>query len=389
MANRREFLQRLTAAPVVAGTVAGAFAPTPGGARAAILPAQAPSDDWIGGLRTEQDFFLASPPEFEWLREGASFWLFEENGAFAIPRLGIEAQPHTWEDRRHQTSFVGGGLAMRDYGVAALHPTIDAAGRPTILGAGPLSMRCIEPFRRWHVQYEGTPVAREVAAHPAGQQDEGKRVALRFEFELSMATPVWLQDHSPTEFARFGKGQRLDAVSVGLGWRFEQMLRGEGELSVDGETRTASVVGSRVKRRSVRTDALFLRGHCWQTAVFPDGRAFGHMVYPPHDQGYEAWHSGFIYLDGRMYQAKPVQIPWLSGGRNASSDCAFELESELGVTRIEGTAVHSLFAGVWELDLQQAGVQYKWDGQSTYGMLERSAPVWPRRPPRERAVQRG
>ena len=101
MANRREFLKRLTAAPVVAGTVAGAFAPTPGGARAAFLPAQAPSDDWSAGLRPEQDLFLASPPDFEWLREGASFWIFDENGAFAIPRLGIEAQPHTWEDRRH------------------------------------------------------------------------------------------------------------------------------------------------------------------------------------------------------------------------------------------------------------------------------------------------
>ena len=385
MANRREFLKRLTAVPLVAGT----YARTPGGVGAAPLPAQATTDDWRAGLAPERDFFLAAPSDCEWQREGTSFWLFDQEGAFAIPRFGVEAQAHTWEERRYQASVVADGLVVRDGGSARMHPTIDAAGQPAILGAGPLRMRCIEPFRRWHVRYEGTPLATDVAAHIAGTADEGRRIALRFEFELTMATPIWLQDHSPVEFAKFGRGQRWGALSVGLGWRFEQMLRGEGELSVDGAARTASVVGSRVKRRSVRTDGMFLRGHCWQTAVFPDDRAFGYMVYPPDDQGNEGWSSGFIYLDGRMYPAKPVQIPWLSGGRNASTDCSVALESELGVTRIEGTTMHPVHGEFLGFDLQQGGPRYRWDGQSTYGMLERTAPRWPRQPSPERAGQNG
>ena len=197
--------------------VAGTFAQASSEARAATMPAQESTDDWRTGLAPEQDFFFASPPDVEWVREGASFWLYDESGAFGIPRLGIEAQPHTWEDRRYQTNFVADGLVVRDRGVAPLRPTIDSTGRPTILGAGPLSMRCIEPFRRWHVAYDGTPVATDAAAHLAGEVDESNRIALRFEFELTMATPVWLQDHSPAEFAKFGKGQRWDAC-VGRSW---------------------------------------------------------------------------------------------------------------------------------------------------------------------------
>ena len=59
-----------------------------------------------------------------------------------------------------------------------------------------------------------------------------------------------------------------------------------------------------------------------------------------------------------------------------------ELKSELGVTRIEGRAVHSTIGEFRGVDIQGSGARYDWDGQSTYGMLERSAPIWPRRPPR-------
>ena len=217
-------------------------------------------------------------------------------------------------------------------------------------------------------------MATDVSAQIAREVDESHRVALRYEVELTMVAPVWLQDHSPAEFVKFGKGKRWDAASIGLGWRFEQMLRGEGEFSLDGTTRSFRVAGSRVKRRSVRTDGIFLRGHCWQTAVFPDGRAFGYMAYPPHDGGYEPWNSGFIYQGDRMYQAKAVRMPWLREITSGSTDVSFELESELGTTRIEGKTTHPTFGDVWELALQQAGAQYHWDGQSTFGMLERSAP---------------
>jgi hypothetical protein len=135
----------------------------------------------------------------------------------------------------------------------------------------------------------------------------------------------------------------------------------------------------RVKRKSVRTDGLFLRGHCWQSVLFPDGRAVGYLAYPPHADGFEAWNDGFVWQDGRMYPAKAVKIPWFDRAVAADDDVSFELESELGITRVEGRTTLSTFRlsnpDIWGLNLQQTGVRYAWDGQTAFGMLERSMPT--------------
>ena len=67
-------------------------------------------------------------------------------------------------------------------------------------------------------------------------------------------------------------------------------------------------------------------------------------------------------------------------GKNAIEDhfdVSFELESELGTTRIEGVSELSTYMLMSEkmhgLDLHQSGARYTWDGQSAYGMIERSA----------------
>jgi hypothetical protein len=336
--------------------------------------------DFSGGLGLEQDLFFAEPPSFAWLREGTSFWLFEADGAFGIPRNGVEAEPQAWESRRYQANLAfADGRVLLDSGVGAMRSPLDAEGRPAVLGAGPLTFRCLEPFRRWLVSFDGTAVDTTVAAQIARTVDETRRTPLRYAFELEMAVPAFLQDVSPTNFQTMGKGVRRDALSVGLGMRFEQLFRGEGELELDGERRTFKVGGMRVKRRSVRTDGLFLRGHCWQSAIFPDGRAFGYLAYPPHADGFEAWNDGFIYQDGRMYPAKAVKIPWLDRAVETGDDVGFALESELGVARIEGRTTLSTFRlsnpDIWGINLQQTGVRYVWDGQASFGMLERSSPT--------------
>ena len=52
---------------------------------------------WHGGLDPALDgaMFAAAPDNPE-MRESVSVWLFEENGRFAFPRLGIEAVGAEW-----------------------------------------------------------------------------------------------------------------------------------------------------------------------------------------------------------------------------------------------------------------------------------------------------
>lgn len=339
-----------------------------------------PIDPMAGGLPTHADLMLAAPPEppFDWIREGTSLWLFEEHGEFAIPRIGVEAEPHTWDRRRYAANFAfADGRVLHDSGVGAMPDVLDVSGKPTILGGGPMRFRCLEPFRRWNVSFDGEVVDTHVSHQLTQSVDRTQRVPLRYEVELTMAVPANVQDNSPQKFAKWGLGKQRDAVSVGLGWRFDQLLRGEGELYLDGQHRSFRAVGNRVKRRSVRTDGLMLRGHCWQAAVFPDGRAFGYEARPVHEGGLEPWNEGFIYQDGRMYPAKAVNPPWLKNLVARGDDVSVELHSELGVTRIEGVSELSTFRvsnqDIHGLDLHQGGARYRWGDSQAYGMIERSA----------------
>ncbi|MBU6265915.1 MAG: hypothetical protein KGN34_00150 [Sphingomonadales bacterium] len=334
------------------------------------------------GLPIDADLMLDAPPAapFDWVREGTSLWFFEENGDFAIPRIGVEAEPWSWDNRRFSANFAfADGRVLQDDGLGPMPPVIDASGRAAVMGGGPMTFRCIEPFCRWHVTFDGEMVSTHVDNQIANTVDRDRRTRLRYELELEMVVPANVQDISPAKFATWGKGKRRDAVSVGLGWRFEQCLRGTGELWVDGTHRSFRGQGSRVKRRSIRTDGLFLRGHVWQCAVFPDGRAFGFEVRPVHDDGFEPWNEGFVYQDGMMHHATVHWPKWLGEVIARGEDVSFELHSDLGVTRITGTTGLSTFrvssTKLFGLNLQQGGVLYEWDGQRAWGMIERSMPT--------------
>lgn len=334
--------------------------------------------EWRGGLAPEDDYFLAQAPEFSWIREGSSFWIYDDEGRFGIPRFGVEAEPHSWENRRYQANFtLPGGRVLLDDGAAVMHPAMDEAGKPAVLGAGPISMHCVEPWKRWKVEFDGEVHDTTLDNQIAGKAREAPRVPLRYQIKLDMKVPAYLQDCSPEAFLKRTTGERRDSLSVGLGWRIEQLFTGEGWYELDGRRESFTCSGMRVKRRSVRTDGLFLRGHCWQTAIFPDGRAFGYLAYPTHADGNPGWNYGFIWQDGRMYPAKAQVIPWLKQADSAAQDVSLELESELGTTRIDGVTMLSTMrvarSDLFGLSLEQTGVRYRWDGQTAYGMLERSS----------------
>lgn len=334
-----------------------------------------PSGEWMDGLKPEDDYFLAEAPDFSWIREGASFWIYDDKGRFAIPRTGIEAEPHTWENRRYNANFtMPGGRILSAGGSGAMHPVMDECGNPAVLGAGPIEYRCIEPFRRWLVSFDG-----EAMETTYGEAQPTPRPApLRYQVELTMAVPADVAHVTPEKFFALGKGQQRDAMSVGLGWRLEQLFTADGWVEVDGGRETFKGRGLRVKRRSVRTDGLFLRGHCWQSAVFPDGSAFGYLTYPPHDDGYAPWNFGYVWKDGKMHAGKVKDAPWLVDLEPAGEDVSFTLATDAGDVRIAGRTVlpsgRKHKTDLWGLTLQQAGVLYEWNGQKAYGMIERSTP---------------
>jgi hypothetical protein len=192
-----------------------------------------------------------------------------------------------------------------------------------------------------------------------------------------MAAPGWTQDLRPERLAGMSEAEKTDAGLMGFGWRVEQVFRAEGTFTVDGETRSFRGLGNRVHRQSVRPMGAF-RGHCWQAAVFPDGRAFGYCAYPPREDG-STYNDGYIYQNGRMYKARATKIPFLRNIMPHGDDVSLELESELGLTRIDGVTTLATFhlgnPGTNGMNNNQGGARYSWDGMTTYGMIERSSPA--------------
>jgi hypothetical protein len=344
--------------------------------------------DWSGGFEPELDGqLLAAKPADPEMRESASLWLFEENGDFALNRIGLEAVGATWDTHRCDANFAfRGGRVLAYSQLNPSLPVVGPDGRASILGAKGLIFECIEPNRKWRVRFDDE--AREgrveeqilgtfggAAGYDGDQQRKRTRVA--FDVELTMAAPCWTQDFRPEMLARLSELEQIDAGLMGLGWRLEQTCRGEGTLTIDGQTRSFKATGNRIHRQSIRPMGAF-RGHCWQAAVFPDGRAFGLCTYPPRADG-TTYNDAFVYQDGRKYKAKARNAAFLSRIQPSGADVAVELESDLGMTRIAGITTLSTFhmgqPEVNGMNLQQGAVRYEWDGLSTMGMIERSIPM--------------
>lgn len=64
------------------------------------------------------------------------------------------------------------------------------------------------------------------------------------------------------------------------GPRYEQLFRATGSMEVAGRRQDFSGSELRIRRQGVRRLEGFW-GHCWQSALFGSGRAFGYIAYPP------------------------------------------------------------------------------------------------------------
>ncbi|HEX7852733.1 MAG TPA: hypothetical protein VF503_03470 [Sphingobium sp.] len=334
-------------------------------------------DDLSGGLSPDKELVFAAQPEDPEMRESMSLWLYDDQGRFAFPRMGIEAEAHSWDNRRVQGNFsFPGSRVLNGAGMGAAHSPIAADGRPTILGAGPISFEMLEPFRRWRVVFDGSVIDGSYEQMIAKTLDPNRRTNVRLDVELEMVVPAWVQDLSPEAVAKMDPQAQIEAANMGVGWRLEQLCRARGTFTVDGQTHEFTGTGLRIKRQSVRPLAGF-RGHTWQSAVFPDGRAFGSLAYPPREDGSEGHNDAYVYQDGRFYPAKLKVVPWLRRIVSEGDDVSLELESELGITKIGGVTTPSTFRvgnpDIGGLNLQQGGAMYSWGDQKAFGMIERSA----------------
>ena len=189
---------------------------------------------------------LAERPADPEMRDSVSFWVFDDHGEIGLPRIGIEAVGANWTNHGVQANVAfPDGTVYRLRSDAPSVPATGPEGRPTVLGAGPLTFRCVEPFATWSMNFDGEMTQTSTAQLVSGDID-GPTVPVRFEVQASMAVPPWEQGALSAK-ARSLLADSVDGQLMG-GDRYEQLFRATGSVTVDGNRQEFNGTGLRIRR---------------------------------------------------------------------------------------------------------------------------------------------
>ena len=339
--------------------------------------------DTSGGLGEGlEDVFVAQPDDHE-MRESVNAWVWDARGEIGLPRVGIEAVADQWDTHDVQVNIAfADGRVFNIFGPGAVHDPFGAAGsRPRVLGAGPLSFEVLEPYGHLQMRVDGTAAATSVDAQMDGALP-GQAAAttpVEVRIDLYPAVPPFMNG-ALLEDAKRVLDTQDEGDLMGHPWRFEQLCRASGTVRVGDEHFTIEGGANRIRRQSIRRLAT-LRGHAWQAALFPSGRGFGYIAYPPRDDGKDTYNEGYVFEgSGPLVPVRVVDAPWLRTLAPKGDDvtCVLERDDGGGTVTVRGETALSTFmimppdVGGGGLQLQQATVRYTWDGEESVGMLERS-----------------
>jgi hypothetical protein len=335
--------------------------------------------DLTGGLDDELGLVWATQPDDQEMRESVNAWIWDDDFAVGLPRIGVEAVADQWDTHDIQINVVlPDGRVFNAVEPGAVHDPAGADSQPRLLGAGPLSIEMVEPFGLWKLRIDGQAHATTVDAQIGGQfPGEGELTAMHAEIDIRGAVPPWMNGSLLPE-AKWILENQEEGYLMGHPWRFEQLCRASGSLRIGDETFAVRGSANRIRRQGVRRTAS-LWGHAWQAAVFPSGKAFAYITYPERKDGKATLNEGHVFLgDGGLVPARAVDPPWLSSLAASGQDVSFGMETVDGTTyEVRGETKLSTFMVMPKelaggLQLQQAICRYTWDGETSAGMLERS-----------------
>jgi hypothetical protein len=244
------------------------------------------------------------------------------------------------------------------------------------MSAGALEFRCVEPFSTWEVTYEGPALDTSAPDLARGLSDGAPKCDIALRIEFTMAAPPWVPG---TLVQEAGTMMSSGIEGVMISDRYEQLVRTEVELRVGTDEYAFNGTGLRIRRQGVRNVEGFW-GHCWQSALFPSGRGFGFLTFPPRPDGVPSFNEGYLFDGTDLIPATVVEAPWLTSLTPIGEDASCTLRTADGDVRIEGENILSTYVAPganaeFAPALHQAGCRYTWDGEVTYGMIERSAPA--------------
>jgi hypothetical protein len=241
-----------------------------------------------------------------------------------------------------------------------------------------LSFRCVEPFQRWRVEFDGLAARTPRRDLALGLVRDTGRERVTFALDVRCVTPLW--DAASTT----GRGSMHEQVWASD--HYQQLLRIDGELTAGGQTYPISTTGVRDHSRGQRGHAMDQwGGHTLIHLLFPSGRAIGAQRMYSRD-GAPNFDMAYTLIDGVWRNADIIEVPRLSSLEDKQARAmTFEVRTEDATHRLEGEIATSWFMTPQRLGLAVGadlagpyGVfstghgRWTWDGEETVGLTERS-----------------
>jgi hypothetical protein len=365
---------------LVAGSAAATAALVPGFASAASTHTKgtgAAMSDMTGGKDPAFEYFITEKQTEPGMQEGFNWWLWDDQGRFGFPRCAVEAFAPDWDHPHIEMGFVTPeGQVSRQNVPAPRHKELGPDGKASHFGTGGLWFEVVEPFKHYRSGFSGAVLTGAWDEMLVPGYTTQKLAPMRFEIEAWPVVPPFIQGTLSAEArARMAKGG--EALAMG-GDRLEQLCRVKGVINWQGKDVEFTGGALRIRRKGVRKLEEFF-GHAWQSAVFPSGKAFGYIAYPGYKSGKEYdYNEGFVYLgEGELIPARAVKSPWLKDFQYAGEDVSCVMETEDGRQFKFGGKTTGGVPSIPPPDskfppLHQMIAHYTFEGESAYGMIERS-----------------
>jgi len=335
--------------------------------------------DLSGGLRPEREQIRATEPEEPFWSENMLFALYDPTADIGL-WLHLGTVPNDWSMWQEMNyAFLPGEegvMSMWSY-----HRT-DPERRPG--GAG-MEFRCVEPFRRWHLTFDGFGMRTSNQEMQAGLARVGDNRRFVVDLDIEFVTPAW--DMHTAANADSGHGSMREQ-----GWakdHYEQLYRARGTVVVGADPVAFDGYGWRDHSQGPRgggTGAPW-GGHVITGTLYDSGKGWGLSRYWTPD-GAISLEGGWVAgPDGVLHHAEVVEAPRLPELIMSGEQLPVALRWPGGELHTTIVTRRSLWLSMMKglavgRDMDGPGLMYAlnhgtsdWDGETGVTYLERSDPL--------------
>lgn len=333
--------------------------------------------DFSSGLPVEREAIRSTEPDIPFWSENLLFALYDPTADVGL-WLHLGTVPNDWSmwQEMHYAYLPGddGVLSLSSYHRTALDRRPGGAGT---------EFRCIEPFKRWHISFDGFGLHTSNEDMTKGLARVGSTRRFVVDLDIEFIAPVWDAHSSATSDE--GKGSMHEQ-----GWakeHYEQLYRARGTVQFDGDPIAFDGYGWRDHSQGPRGGGggAPWGGHVIMGTAYPESkRAWGLCRYHTPD-GTISLEGGYVVdEEGVLHHAEVTVAPRLEALTMEPEALPIGLRWPGGELELTVRTRRSLWLAMAKglavgKDLDGPGLMYvlnhgssEWDGEQGVAYVERS-----------------